>query len=629
MKPLAAHSVPWVPAQRWPARLLLIGLAIGLLVLPSTKLIRLGLAARQAYSAAQGFQYIVQRGLDANSWPLAQSLLAEASHALNDANQELAFFQPLLQRLTWLPGYGQTLAALPTLGESGAELGQLAVTGFAVAEPLLAAPTGTLPISRLPHFLQTATPQLEALQTQATALEQRLATLDPTALGWGLAEPVSNLQAAVALLTAGLRISAAVPDLLGIAEMRTYLLLVQNNHELRATGGFITSIGRLTVADGQIIALEFADSYADDLADLPHPAAPPPMQRYMHIDRLFLRDVNWSPDLPTTARLAQALYQQSSGHTVDGVITLDLQAVELLVGALAPLQAPAIEGAITADNFVTRAQELWAAPAQSDASLAHNSDDWWRQRKDFIPLVAQAAFARLQQGNFDYLALTHAVHQALATRALQLWFTNATLHNELAQLHWDGGLHPAPTADYLALVESNFGYNKVNAVVERTLAYTVEWPADATQPAVATVTLTYRHPHPPADAACDPRPRYGLTYADMIARCYFSFVRLYVPAGSQLLTSSGVLPDSVGSQTEGDNQVFSGYFVLPPSAQTQIRFQYQLPMHLQAANYRLVLQKQAGTGALPFTTQVGNHRLATTIRQGWFEWQAASNRDGS
>jgi hypothetical protein len=436
-----------------------------------------------------------------------------------------------------------------------------------------------------------------------------------------LAEPVANLQAAVSLLASGLRFSAELPMLLGVGQPRTYLILAQNNHELRGTGGFITSVGRLTVAEGQVITLDFVDSYLVDRDDLPHPAAPPAMQRYMHIDQLLMRDVNWSPDLPTTARLAQTLYAQNSGYTVDGVITLDLQAVELFVGALEPLSVPGIDGEITQENFTTRAKELWAAPPQSDATRAANAPDWWRQRKDFIPLVAKAAFARLQGGDFDSLRLAQALYDALEQRAIQLWFSNANLNSELADLHWDGGLHLPATSDFLALVESNFGYNKVNALVERTLNYNVQWP-NSGAPAIATVTLSYHHPLNVPDAVCDPRPRYDLTYDEMMARCYFAFVRLYVPAGSTLLHVDGLEPDSVISQHgEGNSQRFGGYFVLAPGAQTQITFTYQLPAALQPDNYRLTVQRQAGTAPLAFTAQVGSESVETTIQRGWFVWQ--------
>ena len=94
---------------------------------------------------------------------------------------------------------------------------------------------------------------------------------------------------------------------------RTYLVLIQNNHELRATGGFIAAVGRVTVDKGRMTALDFADSYTVYSDKSTYPLAPKPMQQYMHIPLLLMRDANWSPDLPTTAEVARALYAQETG----------------------------------------------------------------------------------------------------------------------------------------------------------------------------------------------------------------------------------------------------------------------------------------------------------------------------
>ena len=60
----------------------------------------------------------------------------------------------------------------------------------------------------------------------------------------------------------------------------------------------------------------------------------------MGADLLLLRDSNWSPDFPTSALVARALYAQDRGIDTDGAIALDMEAVRLLVEALGPLQMP-------------------------------------------------------------------------------------------------------------------------------------------------------------------------------------------------------------------------------------------------------------------------------------------------
>ncbi|MBK8046944.1 MAG: DUF4012 domain-containing protein [Anaerolineales bacterium] len=60
---------------------------------------------------------------------------------------------------------------------------------------------------------------------------------------------------------AAAKLGPHAPWLLGMDAPRTYLILVQNNHELRATGGFIAAIGTVSVDQGKITSFDFVDSY--------------------------------------------------------------------------------------------------------------------------------------------------------------------------------------------------------------------------------------------------------------------------------------------------------------------------------------------------------------------------------
>ena len=114
--------------------------------------------------------------------------------------------------------------------------------------------------------------------------------------------------------------------MLGANGPRTYLILAQNNHELRGTGGFISTIGFVRLEGGRITELNLVDSYAVDNFEQPHPQPPPALSERMGAQLLLLRDSNWSPDFPTTAQVARALYEQDKGLATDGAIALDLEA---------------------------------------------------------------------------------------------------------------------------------------------------------------------------------------------------------------------------------------------------------------------------------------------------------------
>ncbi|GIV71671.1 MAG: hypothetical protein KatS3mg049_0227 [Caldilinea sp.] len=421
-----------------------------------------------------------------------------------------------------------------------------------------------------------------------------------------------------------------LPRLLGMDQPRTYLVLVQNNHELRATGGFIAAVGRVTLEQGKITELEFSDSYAIFRQGVRYPPPPAPMERYMNIPMLVMRDANWSPDFPTSARMAQALYKSDTGIHVDGILTVDLNAVKRIFSALGQIEIEGFDEPITGENVEAQIVQLWERPAESQVSVgeAQGQDfrEWWSKRKDFIPRLAAAVLDRLESGQVNVLRLAPAVLQALNERFIQIWLENP---NAAAVLHargWDGALRPAQDSDFLAVIDTNMGYNKADAAIQRSLEYRVEWPDEADQPAQATLIITYTHTVDGEDPGCDLTPRYGDSYADLIERCYFDYVRVYVPRGSELIEATGVEPDSVETHRgERRTQVFTGYFILPPGEQHTVTFTYTLPPALTPETYRLVLQRQSGTQPLPITVTVGDAVRSATVSGALWEWPAGES----
>lgn len=609
--------------RRWRLRLslfLILGLLLGLVIF---KVVRLALYVQEAYRSGTQFVQLIRSDLTPERYAIAQAFLTSSATAMGNAQQEMTLFQPLLEASHGLPLFGPSLAAMPALLTAGSELSQIAVTTYPLLQPVLLTPAGTSPLTRLPAVLAAAQPQLAAISERTSRVDQLLQQINPDELVLGLQAPVAGLQAAVALVGPGLRMGTHLPDLLGVDQVRTYLVLAQNNHELRATGGFVTAVGRVTVADGKIIGVDFVDSYDPTISqmDASLPTAPQPVQKYMGIEIMLLRDANWSPDFPTTAQIIRTIYGQQTGRTVDGVFTIDLHAVQLLVGAVEPLTIPGLETPLTSATVLERIKEFWASPLESEASLASGDQAWWQQRKDFIPLLAQSALGRIQQGSFDKLRMISALQEALATRAVQLWLADPAIAQDVAALGWDGGLTPPPAGDFLALVDTNFGYNKVDALLERSVQYQVEWPQGSAQPGVATVAITYRHPYERPNYVCDQTPHYEETYEEMMVRCYYDYVRVFAPAGSELVASGGLLQGTVSSERgEGGAQLFSGYFILAPGAQNTVVFQYRLPPTIQAEGYSLMVRRQAGTKPLPFIAVVNNQSIQMTVKNGTLIW---------
>ena len=186
----------------------------------------------------------------------------------------------------------------------------------------------------------------------------------------------------------------------------------------------------------------------------------------------------------------------------------------------------------------------------------------------------------------------------LEGRHLQVAVDDPVLAKTLAEQGWDGGLRPPKGSDFLAVVDSNVGFNKTNAAVVEEIAYRL---APMNEGLEATLTLTYTHTAPAgAEPICDRASRYGDSYDALINRCYWDYLRVYAPGGSELLEAEGLNQPST-EQGERGTTVFSGSFSLRPGDQRVVTLRYRLPTDLPAAPYRLFVRKQAGTLAPPLT----------------------------
>jgi hypothetical protein len=584
------------------------------------KVIRTGVYGWSAYSAGTGILSTLRADAELETLVTLQPKVASLASSLAGLELQMRPFAPLLNALDGWTVYGSTLAATPELLTAGAELSALAAEGLALTAPALGAADGEQ-MDALASLVQQRSAEFTLLAERAERANVALLSISTAGIHPILAERLAQVQSLSPLMGPALQTAPAFPDLLGMRSPVTYLVLFQNNHELRGTGGFISAVGELTLSRGRISNLDTTDGYNIYSKEVEYAAAPEAMQKYLKTEILVFRDANWSPDLPTSARTARHLYEQVRDAKINGVVTVDLNAVELIIDAMGGVEVQGVEGKVTGANVVDIIKQLWDNPLSTEANVQDNWQEWYAQRKDFVPVLAAAMLERMTSRQFSFFSLVSAGTRSLDERSIQIWMDNPQANTQFGQLGWNGALHTEAGEDYLGLVDTNVGFNKVNAAVTREVDYKLTWPNGADKAAQAVVTITYTHPITQPDPGCDPTPRYGKSYDDMIARCYFNYVRLYVPRNSRLISIDGVEEDSISSRRgEERTQVLSGYFVMETNGEHTVTFTYNLPVALKEDGYRLIVQRQSGSGPLPLTWTIGEGEpQSTTVEGNWIE----------
>ena len=566
-----------------------------------------------------------------------------ARQAAESLQLEIAPFTFLSNRLGWLPWVGPTIQA-------GGPAVDFAVGLTTMADELLAALTPLLdpsdggpeteqidPSQRVLRVLETAQPQLE---NAGRALEEALAARDRFSLEVlpsSLRDPLEKVDRILPQASQVLKGLDVLPEMLGADVPRTYLILAQNQDELRATGGFISGAGRLTIDGGQIIEMAIRDSYAADDLSKPYPAPPEPLRHYMGASYWLLRDANWSPDFPTAAQRATELYEIGQPDGMSGVIAFDQMAVQRLLAAVGSVELDGFPEPITADNVISYMQQSWGSLPDEEAA-----PDWWAHRKDFMGLLGGALLETVQ-GSDDpsmLMALVRESYKLLREKHVLLYFEDETLQSTLSGLGMDGALRSGD-GDFLMLVDSNLGFNKVDALIERNIEYALDL-TDFAQPR-ASLLVTYQHTWE-GEADCE----HGafvreLDYRDLQHRCYWDYFRVYVPAGTipisgaappvsaeWLLTEEREAGEIQVLAGERDTTVFSGIFVLPPGETSTVQMEYDLPREVmqQSAEdrwtYTLHLVKQPGTHGVPAIVSVLLPE-GFSIVEGQTSWEIAAD----
>jgi len=532
--------------------------------------------------------------------------------------------------LGWLPEVGGDAASAPELLEMAEALVNAGVLVSDAMAPLLEGMEeqgttaqsdgqGRLDLAEAVLTLDAAQPVLASAEADLERAWDLQVELESRALSPRLGRLLALTARYLPLLRTGVGAAQLAPELLGANGPRTYLILAQNDDERRPTGGWISGLGLFTVEDGRVSEVGFLDSWMVDNLQVPHEFPPESMYRTLWAEIWLFRDANWSPDFPTSARVAESILRQDQGIVVDGVIAVDQRALQLIVGALAPLEVESTDEPVNGANVLAFVRQAWAEP-EDGVTLDEGWSQWVVHRKDFMSNLAEAMLRRVQEQpeSVDLSRLASSLWKSLQERHLLVYLHDQEAAALLASQRWDGGIL-TEMGDYLQVVDANVGFNKVDPNVKREITYRV----DLTDPARARaeVVVTYRNASQRTVERCVQEVESVPAYEQRMHACFWNYVRVYLPEGARLEAAerepvpTGSLLDRYrfaalrdagpdAGPVENGKAAYGLFFALAPGEQRDVRLAWQLaPGAIEKegdrVRYRLLVQKQSGTPGIP------------------------------
>ncbi len=433
--------------------------------------------------------------------------------------------------------------------------------------------------------LDQALTQTKVVYDRVSELQAALKNSDLSRLSSTEQEALTEFEAQLAkqkkALLPGQYLQPLLPTLLAEDSRRTYAIVLQNNQELRPTGGFIQAVGLVTVADGTIVGKQVMSVYDWDKQQLGQVTPPGEIIRFLGEKQWFLRDSNWNPDFPTTSRqIAWFLEKNSQGQKIDGVLAINLLALKDVLQTLGPVELPEYNEVITDKNLAERME------FHSEIQLVPGST------QDYSTLLLSRTLDKIVQSPPDKIpGLLAALGSNLESSQAQFSLTNPDENSSLTVLGWTGALlHPAcPNqladvscfVDVMAQVEANVGVNKANRYITRKIQHSV---AISRQQFRHTRRITYTNT---ASSAAWPKGTYK------------NYLRLYVSPGSQLesitINKIPVTNDQIIIRDELDRRLFGVLVEVPIGQTVTVETVYAVPhSHQGPFAYAFFDQRQSG-----------------------------------
>jgi hypothetical protein len=560
--------------------------------------------------------------------------LGKIKSELAATKKSLASFKSAYTLLSWtriIPyfgGYVSDLGHAINAGVAGMDAGEIVLTtvepyadilGFKGAQVQAATTqtdgekTAQERIDFLVQSLPSLLPQIDKISAKAKIVRDEISLIDAERYpenykGKVLRANIKNTQylidEATNLLVNGKPVIEAAPFLLGMDSPRAYLLLFQNDKELRPTGGFMTGYAIMKVDKAKFNPVTSDDIYNLDAQYKPSIPAPDPIVKYIKgpyvlSKNLRLRDMNWSPDFAESMKMVTEAIKQVGIANIDGIIAVDTQLLTNLLDVIGPIGVPGF------GNFNTKIDPECKCPqviheleAYADVEgpiiwdpltgkiilKPKNADN----RKRIIgPLMNSILANAMGQPKEKLPGLFEAGIKSLLEKHVLFFLYDQKYQSAVSDFGLGGKIRDYE-GDYLHINDANLGGRKSNLYATEEVEQDIKVARDGS--VTKTVTITYKNPEKQDGWLNSVLP---------------TWVRVYVPKGSTLIDSAGLEAKAEPYEDLGKT-VFAGFFQLRPEGVSKVTFQYKLPMKF-SKDYKLLIQKQPGTDGFLYTIKLGKN----------------------
>ncbi|MFT7183981.1 MAG: hypothetical protein ACI9QC_000307 [Oceanicoccus sp.] len=404
-----------------------------------------------------------------------------------------------------------------------------------------------------------------------------------------------------------------VLTLLGADLPQHYLILLENNDELRPGGGFIGSFAIAEVNDGRITDLDFNDVYDFDDRYFEHVEVPIHELKGLTTE-WRLRDSNISVDFPTSAEYAMHFLDIEGGPGVDGVLAVNLSAAQALLEVTGELSVPSLSKSLSAATFPTVISTLVEAKVNGDGSPKNILGEFL----DAFTVAAGNESIQLDLGN--------VLLEQMRKKQILVYHKDPVVQDFIESMGVDGGIPVLGELeeDFFMPVFTNIGANKTDRYMETKIGHDTHILEDGSM--VAAVTIERTHIYDDATDAWikSTMAEYGFTaWNEGLEKTLGNDlnetgIRLYLPEGVRFLEVQGAHRNDFQFYYDPEMDLSYYYYemnVAPGNAESFTAF-FALPWNFggEFSEYNFSLFKQPGLKNVTYqkTVKAPNHMMLSS-----------------
>jgi hypothetical protein len=468
-------------------------------------------------------------------------------------------------------------------------------------------------IVKIMETLDVVAPTLDEVITKAEYIETQINAINPKRYPFNLngysAETVitqvkSGLHDGVAIMADYKPLLEQLSSIAGVETPKRYLVMFQNDAEMRPTGGFWTAYAILTVEKGKVFPEKSDDIYDLDNKFRTRLQPPEAYAKYLNVKTWHLRDLNVSPDFKTSVETFLTYYETIPGEPkVDGVIAINTQVLTDLVAVLGDVEVPGY-GAFTAsiDERCDCPQIIYELENTVGRATPYIRPDRKAILGPMMQTILSKAYGAPKQ---QWPDLFQSIWRNITQKDVLFYFKDPVAQAAVERVNLAGRIMESQD-DYLAVIDTNLGGAKTNLFVSQEINQTVAVTAEGTE---KTVEVIYKNPYKGSNCNLEA----GQLCLNGVMR---DWVRFYVPAGAKLTDSMGFEKDTVKMSEDLGKSVIEGFLIFPPESQKRVSITYTIP-YAPTGTYRLLHQKQSGSGTVPVTL---------TVNDGYIEYELNSDQ---